>query len=722
MVDAPDWPIIAAVRDWLSDLRYAGRSLARRPTFTLIAVLTLALGIGANTAIFSVIKTVLLNPLPYEDPERVVVLWEVNPEGRLDQASVPTYRDWRDESRSLEAVAAYRHVTYAYTGTVEPRDVPGVRATPELFTVLRAAARTGRTFVAEEGEVGRDRVVVLSHGFWQRTLGGREGLVGTTLRLDDLPYTIVGIMPRGFEFPTATDVELWTPLSFDPNDLHGQSRRARSLRVVGRVTATATVASTQEEMSTLAAGISSAYPDSNRGWGVQVVAAHEQLVRASRPALLVLLGAVVCLLLIVCANLASLLLARWAGRQREVALRSALGARRWEVVRPLLAESGLLSLAGGALGLVAAVVGLRALVSLPEGRLPRLEQVDLDGWVLFFTLAASVTVALVCGVLPALHASRTQVREHLTESTGATGSRAARRMLSALVVAEVAIALVLLVGAGLMMRSFTTLLRVDPGFEATNVLAAQLFLPTTTYRERPQRAQFFDDVIARLRESPGVVAASAVSVLPLQPVTTASDLPFTVEGRVPPATEDPRANVRMVAPGYFEMMRDSVARGTTAGRARWPRGATHGPDQRDDGARVLPRPEPHRSAHRQSARPESGGWRRGRRAQSGARQRADQAGVSADAAEPGADDVRRRPGPSGIRLSFAATLQQAVWTVDPRQPIYDPQHHGPDRGAVRCSSRVSAPRCCGGVRGRRAAAGRAGDLWRAVVLGHPTYA
>ena len=548
--------------NWVSDVRFAFRALTRQPTFGLIALLTLTLGIGANTAIFSVIKTVLLNPLPYEDPEEVVVLWEVNPEGSVEQVSIPTFHDWQDETRSVRAMAAYRQVNYTYAGSGDPRDVSSVRATPELFAVIKAGARVGRTFLADEAVVGRDHVAVLSHGFWERTLGGRDGVVGTSIELDQEPYTIIGIMAPGFEFPTSTDVELWTPLAFDPNDRHGQSRRARSLIVVGRMAPEATAEQTQQEMNVLAGRIATEYPNSNDGWGVRVVAAHEQLVSASRPALLVLMGAVAFLLLIVCANMANLLLARLSSRRREIAVRAALGAGRWELARPILAESLLLSIAGGGLGLLVAVGGLRVLTTLPEGRLPRMDQVALDGGVLLFTTAVSIVVAIGFGLLPALQASRSHLRENLTESSGATGSRGARRTLSALVVVEVALALVLLVGAGLMIRSFTKLLQVDPGFEANNVVTAQVFLPTTTYRQRPQIAQFFEDVIERLQGAPGVTAASAVSALPMQAVgAAASALPFSVEGRVPPETEDPRADVRMVASGYFETMKIPLLEG-----------------------------------------------------------------------------------------------------------------------------------------------------------------
>ena len=655
---------------WVTEFRYAFRALAHQPTFTLIALLTLTLGIGANTAIFSVIKTVLLNPLPYDDPKQVVVLWEVNPEGRSEQVSIPTYHDWRDETRSLEATAAYQQVTYSYVGTGDPRDVSSVRATPELFAVLKAGARVGRTFVPEEAVVGRDRVVVLSHGFWERTLGGRDDLIGTTMDLGQEPYTIVGIMPPAFEFPTSTDVELWTPLAFDPNDRHGQSRRARSLLVVGRMTPEATAEQTQQEMSVLAARIATEYPNSNDGWGVRVVAAHEQLVSASRPALLVLMGAVAFLLLIVCANMANLLLARLSSRRREIAVRSALGAGRWELARPILAESLLLSVAGGALGLLVAIGGLRLLTTLPEGRLPRMDQLTLDGGVLLFTTVVSIAVAIGFGLLPALQASRSHLREHLTESTGATGGLAGRRTLSALVVVEVALALVLLVGAGLMIRSFTTLLQVDPGFESSNVVTARVVLPTTIYRQGSQLAQFFDDVIERLRGAPGVTAASAVSALPMQPVAAASALPFSVEGRVPPETEDPRADVRMVAAGYFETMKIRLLEGRFL-------------DDRDttEASRTAVINEvmarsyfPDRSPVGQFIENPHG--------------RNEVVGVVADVRNQGLDSepkkqvylpLRQNPVPAMSvvarterdPLSFASTLQREIWAVDAQQPIYD---------------------------------------------------
>ncbi len=454
--------------DWVASLVYAFRTLRRQPTFAGVALLTLALGIGANTAIFSVIKAVVLNPLPYSSPEQIAVLWEVSREGNQERVSVPTFGDWKSELRTFESLAAYRQVDFSYAGSGDPRNVPGVLARPELFAVLRAQPVLGRTFTAEEAVPGANRVVVISHGFWQRVLGGHASVIGATIKIDALPTTVIGVMPPGFEFPTSAPVEAWAPLTFDLKDVHGQSRRARSLTVVGRLADGATMAEAQNELSVLARRIATTYADSNAGWSARVVAAHEQLVAASRPALMVLMGAVGFLLLIVCANMANLLLARLSSRRREIAVRAALGASRWDMARPILAESVLLSCAGGALGLLFAIGGIRLLVGLPGARLPRIDRIELDGTVLLFTMLVSIAVALVFGIVPALHASRNDLRSDLSESAGTTSSPYARHVLGGLVVIEVALALVLLVGAGLMTRSFSKLLQVDPGFESSN--------------------------------------------------------------------------------------------------------------------------------------------------------------------------------------------------------------------------------------------------------------
>ena len=655
--------------DWISAFKYASRALGRQPTFLLVALLTLALGIGATTAIFSVIKAVVLNPLPYEAPEQIAVLWEVNPEGNQERVSVPTFQDWQREVKSLQSVAAYRQVDFSYSGNGDPRNVPGVRATPELFTMLRAQALLGRTFVPEEAVVGADRVVVLSHGFWTRVLGADPGAVGRAIQLDAVPFTVVGVMPPAFEFPTSTNVEAWTPLAFDPKDLHGASRRARSLTVVGRISDGASMTQAQNEISVLAARIAAANVDSNQGWGARVVAAHEQLVAQSRPALMVLMGAVGFLLLIVCANMANLQLARSSSRRREIAVRGALGAGRWEVARPILAESILLAGGGGLLGLFAAFGGLRLLASLPAGELPRMDQIGLDGGVLLFAMAVSMAVALAFGILPALRAAG-DLRSQMHESSGSTGSPYARKVLSGLVVVEVALALVLLVGAGLMTRSFQKLLAVSPGFDATNLVAARVLLPTTKYNQRPAVARFYEDVVERLRRAPGVTGASAVSAMPLHNVGAASALPFTVEGHPPPPTEDPLADVRIVAPGYFETMKIALLEG----RFLDERDVETRPSTSVINQTMARRYFPDRSPLGQIIQNPHG--------------KSEVVGVVGDVHNEGLESepkkqvylpMRQSPSAgmalvartSGDPGAFAGTIQRVIWEVDPQQPIYE---------------------------------------------------
>jgi len=655
--------------DWLSAFKYAFRALRRQPTFTAVAILTLTLGIGANTAIFSVIKTVVLNPLPYEAPEKIAILWEVNPDGNQGPVSVPTFEDWQRDARSFESLAAYRHVDYSFKGTGDPQNVPGLRATPDLFNVLKSNAVLGRTFTRDEAVVGADRVVVLSHGFWSRALGADATIVGKPIQLDSVPYTVVGVMSPAFEFPTSTKVEVWTPLAFDPKDMHGRSRRARSLTVVGRMGPNVTPPQAQEEITLLASRIATEYKDSNAGWNARVVAAHDQLVGSSRPALMVLMGAVGFLLLIVCANMANLLLARLSSRRREMAVRGALGASQWEVARPVLAESLLLSFTGGALGLIGAVVGLRMLGTLEEARLPRIDQIQLDGGVLLFTTVIAIGVALAFGLLPALHASRQDLRDNMNESSGGTATPYARRLLSALVVVEVALALVLLVGAGLMTRSFSKLLQVSPGFDSNNLVAARVLLPATKY-QRATQVRFYEDVIERMRRAPGISSASAVSAMPLHDVGAAGALPFNVEGQQPPPTEDPMADVRIVAPRYFETMKIRLI----AGRFLDERDAEVGPRTSVINETMARRYFPDRSPLGQIIQNPHG--------------KSEVVGIVGDvhnqglATEPKKQvylPMRQSP-TAGMALvartetdpaAFSNAIQRVIWEVDPGQPIYE---------------------------------------------------
>ena len=545
------------------DFRYAIRSLLRQPTFTVVAVLTLVLGIGANTAIFSVIKAVLLNPLPYRDPGRLVVLSEQNPDGNPDLVAPLTFGDWQAQSRAIPGLAAFRQLRYAFAGTDAPLNVPGVRATPNVFTVLGATAIVGRTFLEEEGRPGNDRVAILSRAFWQRHFGGSPSVIGRTIQLDALPYTVVGVMPAEFDFPPSGHVDVWTPLSFDPNDAHGRSRKARSLSVVGRLADGVALEPAQREMTLIASRLATTYPDSNTGWGVRVVAVQQQLVTTVKPALLMISGAVGFLLLIVCANVANLILARLSSRRTELAVRAALGAGRWQLVRQVLIESFVLAGSGGALGLFIAWAGVRFVRSLPEGSLPRMQDVRLDAGVILFALGASIVVAIVSGLVPALQASRTGLRDTTNAFAGTTGSSGVR-LLGALVVLEVALALVLLVGAGLMTRSFAELMRVSPGFEPHNLLAVQIYLPQAKYKTAVDRTRFYKEAVHRIAALPGVQSAAGVSALPMYPVGIDFALPFTIEGKAPPANgEEPRADIRMATPGYFETMKIALRNGRT---------------------------------------------------------------------------------------------------------------------------------------------------------------
>ena len=527
----------------------------------------------------------------------------------------------------------------------------------------------GRTFTADEAVVGNDRVVVLSHGFWTRALAGDASVIGKTIQLDSVPYTVVGVMPPAFEFPTSTNVEAWTPLAFDPKDMHGRSRRARSLTVVGRMADGVTAQQAQQEVTVLAARIASEFKDSNAGWNARVVAAHDQLVGASRPALMVLMGAVGFLLMIVCANMANLLLARLSSRRREMAVRGALGASRWEVARPVIAESLLLSFTGGVLGLILASVGLRLLGTMKEAQLPRMDQLHLDGGVLLFTFVISIGVALAFGLIPALKASRQELRDVMHESSGSTGGPYARRLLSALVVVEVALALVLLVGAGLMTRSFTKLLQVSPGFDSTNLVAARVLLPTTKY-QRGTQVRFYEAVLERVKREPGIMNASAVSAMPLHDVGAAGALPFNVEGQQPPRTEDPNADVRIVAPGYFETMKIKLI----AGRFLDERDADEGPRTSVINETMARRYFPNESPLGRIIQNPHG--------------KSEVVGVVGDVRNQGlAIEPRKqvylplKQSPTaGMALvarterdaaSFGNAIQRAIWEVDPAQPIYE---------------------------------------------------
>jgi putative ABC transport system permease protein len=494
----------------LQDVRYALRSLRHHPVFTLTAVLTLAIGIGANTAIFSVVNAVLLRPLPFPEPERLVTVWGHHAAIGRETASLPDFLDWRRESRSFAGMAARANTQFILTGAGEPEVVRGALVTANYFRVLGAPIPVGRGFRDEEERGGAARVAVLSDGFWRREFGGSTEVVGRQITLGGVPYTIVGAGARGLAVPDEVDV--WSTFPTDTT----LGRRNDFLEVVGRLAPGADQRRAQEEMTTIARRLERAYPNSNGGWGVELVGLQERIVGEIRPALLVFMGAVGLVLLIACANVANLMLARVAAREREVTIRAALGASRRRLVRQLLTESVVLSLAGGALGLGLAVWGVHALQALEPGTIPRLEEIGVNANALAFALGLSVATGLLFGIVPATRLMRYDLRDGLAEGgRGMAGHRSAGRTRSLLVLAEVALACVLLVGAALLLTSFVRLQHVDPGFQPGGILTARVTLPRARYDDPARQAAFADALLERVRNLPGVTEAALASDAPL---------------------------------------------------------------------------------------------------------------------------------------------------------------------------------------------------------------
>ena len=537
----------------LQDLRYGLRVLWKTPGFTAVAVLALALGIGANTAIFSVVNGVLLRPLPFAEPERLVMVWMDNRVLGLreDLNSYPNYVAWRDESQAFEHLAAFTSTSPTLTSERgEPERLQGVSATANFFGVLRAQPALGRLFTAEEEAEGKDAVVVIGHGLWRRRFGGQPGIVGQQITLNGRGRTVVGVMPQGFRFPG--EAEVWVPLA--PTASMRAQRQSFWLSMVGRLRPGATVERAQAELSAVAARMEKEFPDSNQGFGAYVVSLHQQVVGRVSTALWVLLGAVGFVLLIACANVANLLLARAAAREREIAIRRALGAGRARLVRQFLTESVLLSLVGGGVGLLLAFWGVDALIALGPSDLPRLDQVGMDGRVLLWTVGISVATGLLFGLAPALQASQADLNESLKEGGrgGGEGARG-RRVRNALVVAEVALALVLLAGAGLMIKSFLRLQEVNLGFNPERVLSMRVQLSGTNYRESARAVAFYEQLIERIEATPGVQAAAAIGTVFLS--STPNSAWFSVEGRpAPPPNERIEVPIDPVTPNYFQAM------------------------------------------------------------------------------------------------------------------------------------------------------------------------
>jgi putative ABC transport system permease protein len=540
------------MQSFWQDLRYGARMLLKKPGFTLIAVITLSLGIGANTAIFSVVNGVLWSALPYPQPEQLAMVWMDNRRQgiREDITSYPNFQDWRDQNKTFQGMAGVRERNVNLTGVGEPEEIRAASVSVNFFQLMGVNPARGRGFSAEEEQPGKDRIVVLSHGLWQRRFGGDPGILNKNISLNGESHVVAGVAPPGFQFPEKT--EIWAPLA--PNE---QMRAARSifwLPVVGRLKPGVTRAQAQAEMDLIGKQLEHQYPDINAGYGVNVVPLMEQTVGSIRRSLLVLFGAVLFVLLIACANVANLLLARAATRQREVAVRAALGAGRWRIVRQLLTESLLLAGVGGALGVFLAWWGLQLLLDLSPANIPRLENILLDGRALGFTLGLSLLTGLIFGLAPALQTSQLELSETLKEGgRGGAGSPRAQRIRGVFIVAEVALTLALLVGAGLLIRSFWRLQQVDPGFETDRILTMRLTLPRSKYPEGAQVASFYERLQERLSALPGVEAASATSGILLPMVTNSSN--FTIENK----PQDPREQqldlpYNAVMPNYFQTM------------------------------------------------------------------------------------------------------------------------------------------------------------------------
>ena len=539
----------------LKDIRYGFRMILKSPGFTIVAVLALALGIGANSAIFSVVNAVLLRALPFENQEQLVHVWGTHVKRGTDRnpASYPDFADFRDQNQVFAHIAAYTQSVVILTGVDAPEQLSGAFATGDLFAVLGARPALGRTFTPEDEQPTSARVAVISYGLWQRRFAADPKLIGQQITLDGVSRTVIGIMPPDFAFPLeAKKTEYWLPMN--PTTAINKERGAHYLSVIARLKPNVSLQQAQAEMNTIASRLEQQYPDRNTGRGVSLISMYENVVGEIRTTLLILLGAVGFVLLIACANVANLLLARAASRQKEIAIRTALGANRWRIVRQLLTESILLSVMGGGLGLLLALWGLDLLVAVMPSDLPRMKEIGLDGRVLSFTLLISVLTGIIFGLAPALQASRTELNESLKEG-GRSSTEGIRRnrVRSLLVVSQVALSLVLLIGAGLLIRSFKQLRDVNPGLDPHRVLTAVVALPDAKYHEDPQIVSFFQQALQRAAALPGIEAVGAVSPLPLSGEMAQNLL--TIEGR-PPAAPGERnvTNSRVVSADYFRAM------------------------------------------------------------------------------------------------------------------------------------------------------------------------
>ena len=559
------------MKSLFQDIRFCVRMLIRQPGFTAVAVLALALGIGANTAIFSVVNAVLLRPLPYPASDQIVRVYNNNPSRGWSRSSISfqDFVDWKEQSKAFAYMAAFNPRSTNLSGEQGPERVDYAMVTSDIFSVLGAKPVLGRAFLPEDDVSGSGEVIVISHGFWQRYFGGANDVIGKRLILNGAPNTIVGVMPSYVRFPSA-DIELWKPIARSPDSTG--SRGSHWLSAIARIKPEATIEEAQAEMSVIAERLAKQYPDSNKGWGVELVSLHEQQTGDLRPALLLLWGAVGLVLLIACANVANLLLARAASREKEIAIRSALGAMRGRIIRQLLTESTLLAASGGAVGLLFAVWGIRLLPELSAAGIA--EEIQIDGRVMIYSFALSLLTGIIFGLVPAFKTSKSDLNDALKEGGRSHAGSSNNRVRSVLVIAEVALTLVLLVGAGLLMRSFVRLLNVDMGFDTDRLLTLRIAPPQTLPQtdgdmdaffkryldERRQWSAFYSSLRERVEGMPGVESVGAINRLPL--AGNWWSMYILPEGGPSWRSGDqPAAYGRVVDTGYLQTMKIPLLKG-----------------------------------------------------------------------------------------------------------------------------------------------------------------
>ena len=540
----------------LTDMRYGIRQLLKAPGFTIVAILTLAIGIGATSAIFSVVNGVMLRPLPYPEAERIVRVIEVLPQYGRFAVAPANFLDWRDRNQVFEQIAAYTTGNDTFIGSEGPERVPRALVSWDIFELLRVSPSLGRSFQKEEDAPNKNDVIVISHGMWQRRFGSDPNILGRSINISGAPVTIVGVMPPGFYFAGRT-TEFWRPIALDPAQA---TRGGHYITVVARLKEGVSLQQAESEMKGIATQLAQQYPNTNKDESADTVPIHELIVGPIRPMLLTLLAAVGVVVLIACANVANLLLVRASVRERELAIRAAMGAGRRRLVLQMIAESLVLALAGGAAGVLLAYLAITPIQTLGATSIPRVADITLDRNVLVFTFLVTIATGFVFGLAPAWQAARGGVGAVLKESSRSTGARG-HRVRGFLLVTEVALSLVLLVGAALLLRSFARLTNINPGFAPEHVLSFQVMLPQTSYPDDPRRDAFFDRLLERLRGTPGVAAAGMIQTLP---ILDDYMLSFSIKGR-PPAEpgKDLSANFRVASPGYFESLAIPVMRGRT---------------------------------------------------------------------------------------------------------------------------------------------------------------